>query len=58
MHPCVDLPHPTLLSSLQRFASPRDVDSWHPKVIGSAVYPTLALLNHSCDPNIAKYYLR
>ena len=22
----------------------------------TAVYPTLALLNHSCDPNIVKYF--
>ena len=25
-------------------------------LIGTAVYPTLALLNHSCDPNITKYF--
>ena len=23
---------------------------------GTAIYPTLALLNHSCDPNITKYF--
>ena len=24
--------------------------------LATAIYPTLALLNHSCDPNIAKYF--
>jgi len=26
--------------------------------IGAAVYPTLALFNHSCDPSIVRYYVR
>jgi hypothetical protein len=25
--------------------------------IGAAVYPTLALFNHSCDPSIVRYYV-
>ena len=25
--------------------------------IGAAVYPTLALFNHSCDPAIVRYYV-
>lgn len=24
--------------------------------IGGAVYPTLAMFNHSCDPSIVRYY--
>lgn len=25
------------------------------KYIGKALYPTLSLMNHSCDPNVAKF---
>ena len=29
---------------------------WKNRPIGTAIYPALALLNHSCDPNIIKYF--
>ena len=29
---------------------------WNMYNIGSAIYPTLALLNHSCDPNVMKFF--
>jgi len=25
--------------------------------IGAAIYPTLALFNHSCDPSIVRFYV-
>ena len=25
--------------------------------IGAAVYPTLAMCNHSCDPSIVRFYI-
>ncbi len=25
--------------------------------IGAAVYPTLAMFNHSCDPSIVRFYV-
>ena len=29
---------------------------WKMQMVGTAIYPALALLNHSCDPNITKYF--
>ena len=29
---------------------------WKNRTIATAVYPALALLNHSCAPNIQKYF--
>merc|ERR1719322_342637 len=36
--------------------SPNNWNKWISKSMGTAIYPTLALLNHSCDPNITKYF--
>jgi hypothetical protein len=33
-----------------------DGKSWNTARIGTGIYPALALLNHSCNPNILKYF--
>jgi hypothetical protein len=45
--------------SLQIFPSDSSMDhtKWDTRVIGTAIYPTMALLNHSCDPNVTKYFV-
>lgn len=30
---------------------------WKPRLVATAIFPHLALLNHSCDPNIGKYFV-
>ena len=42
--------------SKKKFELEGDWKSWKSGRLGNGIYPALALLNHSCDPNIAKYF--
>ena len=32
----------------------RDPGTWETRQLATAIYPTMALLNHSCDNNVTK----
>ena len=35
-------------------AGRRDPGTWETRQLATAIYPTMALLNHSCDNNVTK----
>ena len=47
-------------SPCQVYPSPAgrtDPSTWQTQKFATAIYPTMALLNHSCDHNVAKYFV-
>ena len=38
-------------------AGQTDPSTWQTRKLATAIYPTMALLNHSCDNNVTKYFV-
>ena len=55
MHPKVNGSPPSHLQIYPACpAGRRDPGTWETRQLATAIYPTMALLNHSCDNNVTK----